>query len=678
LLPGTTTPVTSNITTITNYVNGFIYESKTYSNATANTAFGFTEKLQFLSHEEGRARFTPASTTNPYPFDYMIKDHLGNVRMMLTDELQQDIYPAATLENITFNGGTAVSVEDDFYSVTAANVVTQATATDMPVYQNNNGFTNNNPYSNTTASSARLYRLDATTNTIPNKTGLGIVLKVMAGDNLNIFGKSYHKKPAAGYTLAANALTISDVIGLFTGNPLVAGKGVSTANITGQSTFPASVTALLNNQPLQNTNMPRAGINWIVFDDQFKYVSGGFDMVGTATGTAGTYKDHNSIPVINIPKNGYIYIYCSNESRYPVFFDNLQVIHNRSQIVEESHFNSWGMRLEGICSKAATKIDNKYQYNGKELQSKEFYDGSGLEEYDYGARHYNAQIGRWFNVDPLADVSRRWSPYTYCYNNPLRFTDPDGMNPEDEKANGKDEARFLESKEGKRIGNNLAIALGLKSDDVGYGVGTTINEKNESSDKKTPLTAEQLKVVRDDLELAKAMLINKLAHLKQKNWSAEDKKEFQKYFGEKIRIENLKKLIIERTENILNLTNEYLGLSDKDFADKFNNLESDDKTIIAQTDRNDPKHKIALTTRYWAQGQNVGEFSRVSRLIHEMSHFTLKYNGITSTGTVDGLGGRADIYGFEGTKSFINTNGENAYMMAEIYSYFITDAYEKK
>ncbi|MBN8789503.1 MAG: hypothetical protein J0I84_20675, partial [Terrimonas sp.] len=320
--------------TTTTYLGGAVYESKAYTNnSTLNTALGYTDRLQLIAHEEGRIRpqYNNASTPNTptgFVYDYFIKDHLGNIRMVLTDEHKQDIYPAATLEGDINTDGSpnAAYIEKNYYTIDPAKIALKIDATGITDYENNNGslIPNNNPNSVTGNTSEKLYKLKATSTA--GETGLGITLKVMAGDRIDIFGKSYYfTNVTGGGTNNKDITTLSILAGLLGGptggNAAAAHGGVTAGQLNGFTTTTDGIGSLFADQLTEipnSSSKPRAFINYIFFDEQFKSVGYGFDAVGDN----GTVKPHQ-VQNKTAPKNGYVYIYVSNQSQVDVFFDNL-------------------------------------------------------------------------------------------------------------------------------------------------------------------------------------------------------------------------------------------------------------------------------------------------------------------------------------------------------------------
>jgi RHS repeat-associated protein len=96
-------------------------------------------------------------------------------------------------------------------------------------------------------------------------------------------------------------------------------------------------------------------------------------------------------------------------------------------VVQTTSYYPFGLvmsQTNGTTSSSSRK--NKYLYNGKELQD-DVFAGSSLNWFDYGARFYDPQIGRWNVIDPSAETYSSWTPFNYCANNPINLIDLDGM-----------------------------------------------------------------------------------------------------------------------------------------------------------------------------------------------------------------------------------------------------------
>jgi RHS repeat-associated protein len=193
---------------------------------------------------------------------------------------------------------------------------------------------------------------------------------------------------------------------------------------------PETITYYASHNTADSVTKPKAFLNWVLFDEQFKYVSSssGFEQVGSDQ----EFKVHTPGNML-VNKNGYLYIYVSNETpNISVFFDNLQVTHIKGPLLEETSYYPFGLTMAGISTKAA-----KY---GPE-NSKKFNDGTELTNdlklqwYETTWRTFDPQLGRFFQIDPLADDFCEWSPFAFAVNNPILVNDPTGLDSLTRKTN---------------------------------------------------------------------------------------------------------------------------------------------------------------------------------------------------------------------------------------------------
>jgi len=259
-------------------------------------------------------------------------------------------------------------------------------------------------------------------------TGPGLLLKVMSGDAVSLGVQCYY----VNNTLTTTNSSLNSLAGGIMGTPTGAAEGTIAGYTSSSGTVYSALTNFLGtNDPAPPTGYPKAYLNWILLDDQFNYVSGSSGAVAAASTTYPANQMNTVAPggPIVMSKNGYLYVWVSNETQgWDVFFDNFSVQYRQGPVLEENHYYPFGLTMAGTSDKAVKTqyATNKYRYNGKELQNQEFSDGSGLEEYDYGARMQDPQLGRFWTIDPMVDKFFPLSPYSYVANNPVLINDPTG------------------------------------------------------------------------------------------------------------------------------------------------------------------------------------------------------------------------------------------------------------
>ncbi|SKC55115.1 DUF6443 domain-containing protein [Ohtaekwangia koreensis] len=359
-----------------------------------------TTGQQFFLNEFEVIRLTTAAPE----YQYNLKDHLGNVRLTFTSKLDVEA-PKATFEDANVN-----TEQGQFLRYENARRVNHY------LFDHTNG-------SSPTAVAGGAQRLSGQTNEV---YGLARSISVMPGDviNMEVYAK-YIDPNSSNWSAALNTL-ITQIASGTTSNGTVIDGGSYTSSTTA---FPFPVDAAQNTSG-SNEAGPKAFLSWLVYDRNYNLIpsKSGFRQMSSAAKENGSDVAHELLSgSLTITEPGYVYVFLSNEqgtNPYEVYFDDFRVEQVKSPVIQAEDYYPFGLVFNSFSRESS--VPDHTLYNSMELQ-----DEFDLKLYDYMARQYDPVIGRFLSVDPLADVSRRWSPYAYAYDNPVRYIDPDGMLPED-------------------------------------------------------------------------------------------------------------------------------------------------------------------------------------------------------------------------------------------------------
>jgi len=334
------------------------------------------DTLQFINHEEGR--IVMKGVTNP-EYQYHLKDHLGNVRLTFTSQITTRKFEAGFEE---------------------ANQTTEAS--NFTNYQANkiNTLTPTNPNA-TTGNSA--YYLNGG---YAGQVGLAKSFSVMPGDVVSIQASAKYSSPST--TPTDFAPFIGSLLAAFNLSAPAPGEVCTPA--VGVNTFGNWEIGPTGDE--SKDDAMKIFVTIIMFDKNYNFLDVAYQAIQGSGSMNATYK---------ATQPGYAYLYISNEHPYltDVYFDDVTVTFTPSLVVQQEDFYPFGLAFNSYTRE--NSVMQNFLYNGKELQN-----DLSLGWYDYGARMYMPEIGRWPKIDPKAELYFQITPYAYAANTPTNAIDPDG------------------------------------------------------------------------------------------------------------------------------------------------------------------------------------------------------------------------------------------------------------
>lgn len=261
------------------------------------------------------------------------------------------------------------------------------------------------------------YRLTGSTQVSNEVVGAAKSLRVFPGDAvyLEVYGRYL--------TATGNGTDVGSVIAGALQNAfgLSAGGATDVAYQSIGNLFGEGAIIGTTAYAVEDEVSPKAFLNYILFDDDYVPYDFGYDQIETTGAIPGSSSDRMNL-VAKVQKPGYIYIYISNENdvEQEVYFDDLAIKHVKGVAIQQNDYYPFGLTFNSY--QRENSVDQRWKFQGQE-----HIDDLDLGWDSFKWRNYMPDIGRFFNVDPLAPKYVYNSPYAFSENHVTSHIELEGL-----------------------------------------------------------------------------------------------------------------------------------------------------------------------------------------------------------------------------------------------------------